>query len=314
MTPVLVLTSALLVEVRLRLPNSLHPVAWLGKLAQALIDRAPLAPRWPALLAGAAIALFVPAFVYGLAHAAFAALHRFPLAEAGAQALALYTSVCLFTLLDAARDLRRTLECGEITAARPKLAALCSRGADGLGARELSNGAIASLAENLTDAVVAPLLALVLFGVEGALAYRAVNTLDAMIGYRGRFESLGKGAARLDDLVNFVPGRLSALFLFAAAALLPGTSLSRGARVWWRDRNRTPSPNGGQAMAMAAGLLGVRLDKPPCYVLGEDLDEPRPSDISRAVALVRCAGLLAWACALLGAAEAGLGGIWRLHG
>jgi adenosylcobinamide-phosphate synthase len=309
---VLVLAGALLAETRLRLPNALHPVAWLGSAAGALVARAPLAPKWRALSAGAAIALVVPAGVFLLARAALSALAPFPVARAALELLMLYTSVCLFGLLGAARDVLSAMERGDIELGRARLTALCSRDPSTLDAAGVANGTIASLAENLTDAVIAPLCALLLFGVEGALAYRAINTLDAMIGYRGRYEWLGKPAARLDDLVNLLPGRLAALSLFLAGAITSGVSVGRGARIWSRDRRLTPSPNGGHPMAMAAGLLGVRIDKPGSYVLGHELALPQPRDVERAIALVRRAGLLAFALALLGVAFVGLGGVWGL--
>jgi adenosylcobinamide-phosphate synthase len=309
---VLVLAGALLAETRLRLPNALHPVAWLGSAAGALVARAPLAPRGRALLAGVAIALIVPAGVFLLARAALTALAPFPAVRAALELLILYTSVCLFGLLGAARDVLSALRQGDLELGRAQLTALCSRDPSTLGARGVASGAIASLAENLTDAVIAPLCALLLFGVEGALAYRAINTLDAMIGYRGRYEWLGKAAARLDDLVNLLPGRLAALALFLAGASMSGVSLGRGVRIWSRDRRLTPSPNGGHPMAMAAGLLGVRIDKPGSYSLGQELEPPEPRDLERAITLVRRAGLMAFAVALLGVALVGLGGVWGL--
>jgi len=308
--PALVLAGALLAETRLRLPNALHPVAWLGSAAGALIARAPLAPRGRALLAGAAIALVVPGGVFLLARAALAALAPLPLAHAALQVVMLYASVCLFGLLGAARDVLSALERDDVALARSRLPALCSRDPSSLDAVGLANGTIASLAENLTDAVVAPLCALLLFGVEGALAYRAINTLDAMIGYPGRYEWLGKAAARLDDAVNLLPGRLAALLLLAAGASMKGVTLAGGVRIWRRDRGLTPSPNGGHPMAMAAGLLGVRIDKPASYTLGRELELPGPSDVARAIVLVRRAGLFACALALLGVTRLGLGGLW----
>jgi adenosylcobinamide-phosphate synthase len=311
-TSVLVLAGALLAETRLRLPNALHPVAWLGSAAGALIARAPLGPKWRALLAGATIALLVPASVFLLARAALSALAPLPAARAALEVLMLYASVCLFSLLGAARDVRSALEQGDLPLGRSRLTALCSREPSTLDAVGVANGTIASLAENLTDAVVAPLCALLLFGVEGALAYRAINTLDAMIGYRGRYEWLGKAAARLDDFVNLIPARLAALSLLAAGVSVSGVSLGRGIRTCWRDRSLTPSPNGGHPMAMTAGLLGVRIDKPDAYALGRELALPQPHDVARAIVLVRRAGLLAFALALLGVARVGLGGLWGL--
>jgi adenosylcobinamide-phosphate synthase len=216
----------------------------------------------------------------------------------GLQVFLVYACVCLFGLLDAAGQLAAALalEAG-LPAARERLRWLCSRDPSQLEEPALVNGAIESLAENLSDSVVAPLFFLCWFGLPGAVVYRGVNTLDAMIGYRGRYEWLGKAAARLDDVLNWLPARITALLLWLAALSCMRAQqldLARGLRVWRADHARTPSPNGGHPMAMAAGLLGVQLDKPDCYVLGQGLALPARADLSRSLCLCRRAGLLAF--------------------
>lgn len=308
-----VLLGAVLAETRLRLPNALHPVAWLGSLASVFIARAPLAPPVLALALGAGMAVALPCAVYALGAWLVQATAAWPFAQAAVQGVALFSSIALFGLLDAARAVQRALDAGALDEARSKLSWLCSRDPSALDASAVANGAIESLAENLSDAVVAPLCALIAFGVEGALAYRAINTLDAMIGYRGKYEWLGKPAARLDDLVNLIPARLTALLLWLAAIAMPTgarVSLARGLQTWRRDRGATPSPNGGHPMAMAAGLLGLRLDKPGVYVLGRELAAPVAGDIARAIGLVQRAGLLSFACALACVARIGLRGLY----
>jgi adenosylcobinamide-phosphate synthase len=131
-----------------------------------------------------------------------------------------------------------------------------------------------------------------------------------MIGYHGKYEWLGKAAARFDDLANLVPARLTALLLWAAGAGLNGVSLARGAQVWSRDHSRTPSPNAGHPMAMAAGLLGLRLDKPGHYALGEGSPAAASEDIPRAIRLCRRAGLLALACTAVAVYRFGLDGAY----
>jgi adenosylcobinamide-phosphate synthase len=310
----LVLAGALLAETRLRLPNALHPVAWFGSVANALIARAPLGPPALSFATGLVLALALPAAVFALATLTLRATEAVPAVHAALQGLALFSSVALFGLLDAARNVQRALDAGSLEQARAKLSWLCSRDPRELEASGIANGAIESLAENLSDAVVAPLCAMLVFGVEGALAYRAINTLDAMVGYRGKYEWLGKAAARLDDLANLIPARATAALLWLAAVTLswsdPRISMARGLRTWWRDRGATPSPNGGHPMAMAAGLLGLRLDKPGVYVLGAEHAVPVASDIARAVRLVQRAGLLSFACALGCVARIGLRGLY----
>jgi adenosylcobinamide-phosphate synthase len=283
-------------DVFVRVPDALHPVAWFGRLASTIIDAAPTADAVRAGAAGVAIAFGLPALAVALVHGTLVLTEPWPLLRLALQGLLLYSCVCLFGLLDAAHMLARTLREHGVEAARPRLRWLCSRDPDQLDANGLANGTVESLAENLSDSVVAPLFYLACFGVEGAIAYRAINTLDAMIGYHGKYEWLGKAAARLDDLANLVPARLTALLLWVASIGLRGASLARGARVWSRDRARTPSPNAGHPMAMAAGLLGLRLDKPGHYALGEGSPAAAPEDIPRAIRLCRRAGLLAVGC------------------
>jgi adenosylcobinamide-phosphate synthase len=160
----------------------------------------------------------------------------------------------------------------------------------GLDAGQCASAAIESLAENVADSVAAPLLAYAAFGLPGAAAYRVVNTADAMFGYRGETEWLGKAAARLDDLLNWVPSRLSALALTGAAVVLGD---ARGAwRTRRREARRTASPNAGHPMAAMAGALGRRLEKPGHHVLGDGLPEPGPADVRAAVRLAGAASTL----------------------
>ena len=129
----------------------------------------------------------------------------------------------------------------------------------------------------------------------GAVAYRAVNTLDSMLGFRGPNEYLGKAAARLDDLVNFIPARLSALLLLASGAVM-GLSVTRAWRGMLRDQRITESPNAGWTMGAAAWLLGIELEKPGHYRLGQGLRDPQAGDIA---AVTRLSGYTAALGALL---------------
>ncbi len=161
----------------------------------------------------------------------------------------------------AGRDVRRALA-SDTEAARARLAALVSRSPD-LDPPLIVSATIESLAENLTDSVVSPLLYYALLGLPGALAYRAVNTMDAMLGYRDEREYVGKAAARSDDAANWVPTRIAALLLVAVSAFT-GTA----GRAWWafRTQHRPEyGPNKTLAIATMAGSLGVQLRKPGAY-------------------------------------------------
>ncbi|MEM9380911.1 MAG: CobD/CbiB family cobalamin biosynthesis protein, partial [Planctomycetota bacterium] len=173
----------------------------------------------------------------------------------------------------------------------------CSRDPGSLDASELAGAGISSLAENSCDSYVAPWMWYALLGVPGALAYRAVNTLDAVVGYRGRLERLGKASARLDDVLNVVPARLSACLMIAAGARSSAVA-RRAWQVTRRDARKTPSPNGGWPMAAMAGLLGVVLAKPGVYRLGDGGRRPGATDVGDARRIGASTATLAAALAL----------------
>ena len=278
-------------------PSSVHPVVWMGRAVTVLQRWAPESPV-AAFLYGCAIVAAVVGISSALAWLVVTALMWLgPLAYVAGGAVALRTTFTVRGLSAAADETRRALEEGRLGEARASLRSLVSRDPSTLSAPLVAASAIESVAENTTDSYVGPWLAFALLGVPGAMAYRAVNTLDSMIGYRGRYEYLGKAAARLDDAVNLVPARVSALLLLAAGAMgrLP---VSRAWRTVRRDSGRTASPNAGVTMSAMAGLLGTRLEKPGHYCIGQDMREPEPRDIGEAVRIAERAALLAVVAAL----------------
>ncbi|MCW2529312.1 MAG: cobalamin biosynthesis protein CobD [Pseudonocardiales bacterium] len=180
----------------------------------------------------------------------------------------------------------------DLPAARERLTHLVGRDPSGLDEAEIARAAVESVAENTSDAVVAPLFWGALLGVPGLLGYRAINTLDAMVGHHSsRYERFGWASARLDDLSNLIPARLTAL-LTAAVAPVVGGSFRATRRVERRDGFRHPSPNSGHCEAAFAGALGIRLGGRNVYgdrveerpVLG-DGPVPGRADLSRAAQL-----------------------------
>jgi adenosylcobinamide-phosphate synthase len=171
----------------------------------------------------------------------------------------------IFALL-AVRDLDlqswaaiKALRAGDIELARERLSRIVGRDTAALDEAEIVRGAIETVAENLSDAVVAPLFYLALAGPVGMAAYKAVNTMDSMVGYRSeRYREFGRFAARADDIANFVPARITAA-LICACAVLPGFRTRDAFRIALRDGASQPSPNAGWPEAAAAGALGVRL-------------------------------------------------------
>ncbi|KQU90085.1 cobalamin biosynthesis protein CobD [Variovorax sp. Root318D1] len=280
-----------------------HPVVWMGRYlgwigSRAAPHAADARPRdLPLFLAG------------GLAWGVGAML-------SGALALALQESAALwlpgwaaalvlglaFKPLFAWRMLRTEVLAVEsalgvsLEAGRAQLARLVSRDVSVLNEREVRESAIESLAENLNDSLVAPLFWFVLLGLPGAAVYRFANTADAMWGYRGERNGrewtwFGKWAARADDVLSWLPARLTALLLALAAWQWP-MGMAREAR-------RTPSPNSGWPMAAMALLLGVRLAKPEVYVLNAEGRPAEAADTNRAAQLGGRAVLVLAVCASL---------------
>lgn len=279
-------------------PTRVHPVVWMGNLQKALRRLAPRRPA-PALLWGGLMALAGPVLFGG--GAALLLAHVGSVAEWLLAVYLLKSSFAVRGLAGAARGVRRALAADDLPGARLALRSLVSRDATSLTPAQMAAAAIESVAENCSDSIVAPLVFYVAGGVPAALAYRAINTLDAMIGYRGELEWLGKAAARLDDVANLLPARLTALLLMLASPA-GGGSRGRAIATWARDSSLTASPNAGHPMAAMAGALGVELEKPGAYRLGAGFRTPDGRDITRAVRIMAGAAALAVALVLVAVA------------
>ncbi len=286
------LVLGLLADFALGEPRRFHPVRGIG----ALLTR--LRPRGRAEGAVAVVAVVGGAAT--VAALARRVTQRLPGAAAEVvEGLLLKPAFSLRALVAAGRGVRRALEIGDLVGARHRAGRdLVGRPTDSLAPWEVSSAAVESLAENLTDAFVAPLLAWAVGGLPGAWAYRAANTADAMWGHRSpEWVARGWAAARLDDAANLVPSRIAAAAIVLAAPLVGG-SAARALSVARRDARRTASPNAGWAMAAAAGALGVRLEKRDAYALNQGARLPGSADVERAERLVALAGV-GFALALL---------------
>lgn len=277
-------------------PRRWHPVAGFGQVAGALERRLHRPDRtagavFTALAVGGPVALG--------AVAAVATRHR-PVSRAVLVAVGTWTVLGGRTLRREAAIMGRTLRDGDLPAARERLGNLCGRDPSTLDESELARATVESVAENTSDAVVAPLLWGAVAGLPGLLGYRAANTLDAMVGHRSeRYARFGTPAARLDDLLNLVPSRLTGLLTIAVAPVANGDR-DRAWRVWRRDRNDHPSPNAGQCEAAMAGALGVRLGGRNMYFGRSEVrpflgDGPRPEarHLKRAARISGAVGLAA---------------------
>jgi adenosylcobinamide-phosphate synthase len=273
-------------------PNRWHPVAWLGSIIAAGRRRLASGSPLRLLVMGALLTIGVAT---GAALAGTLTARGAALGPAGIVVEAVALSACLSVrgLWRAASQVARALDAGDLSAARAALSFhLVSRPSHDLSAGEVAAATVESVAENLTDSVLAPALFYLAFGLPGAALYRAINTADAMIGYRdGVLEHFGKLAARADDVLNVVPARLAALAI-VVAALFVGASPGGALAALWRDRGRTASPNAGWTMAAMAGALRVRLVKRSAYVLG-DGPLPTSAHIHQSLRVVTLAFVLA---------------------
>ncbi|OGO32494.1 MAG: cobalamin biosynthesis protein CobD [Chloroflexi bacterium RBG_16_56_11] len=298
---IILLVLAVVVDLALgEPPNTFHPVAWMGSAVSFLEKFGPRASPagqffYGVLITALIVALFaVPAY-YLLAYIARSVeynRHFGLLVYIIAATFLLKSTFSIRGLRRAAQKIRALLLEEHETEARFELHALVSRDTKELTQPLMVSAAVESVAEGTCDSLVAPLFYYLLLGIPGAIAYRAVNTLDAMIGYHGKYEYLGKFAARLDDVANFIPARLAAMLLVVAAWLTQKTG-----RLAWRtalrEHTKTESPNAGWPMAAMAGALDARLEKPGHYILGEDKKKLQPATIDNAVKVFSLAAL-AW--------------------
>ncbi len=287
----IVLAAALVADWALgEYPSALHPVVWIGKAISAAMRLAPRQGRWRQLLFGAMLTLGICALSAGLTFLMLRWAAGFPIVQILVGVFFLKASFALWELKRAADRVVRPLQRGDLSQAREALRSLCSRDPSCLDEPALLAAVIESLAENLCDSFIAPLCYWTVFSIPGAMGYRAINTLDAMIGYRGRFEYVGKTAAHLDDVANWLPARLTAGLLLLAGCLT-GKNIAAGWRILRRDGAKTPSPNGGRPMSAMAGLLGVELEKKGVYILGDPREPLTPQKVRQAWLLVCIASM-----------------------
>ncbi len=225
------------------------------------------------------------------------AARRSPVLEAATTALTTWVVLGGASLADEGTAMGRLLDAGDLDGARGRLAHLCGRDAAHLDEQGLARATVESIAENTSDAVVAPLVWGAIAGVPGLVGYRAANTLDAMVGHRSpHYLRFGWASARLDDALNLAPARLAAM-LTAACAPVVGGSAGGAWRTWRRDAAAHPSPNAGQIEAAFAGALEIRLGGRTVYghtaeqrpIMGEGRTADA-GDVTRGVELSRVIG------------------------
>jgi len=295
---------AILIELCAGYPQALlrtvgHPVTWIGRLIAALdrlLNRNTADAYWRRG-AGIAAILLLLGIVGTIAFIVEHELLRLPFGLI-AVAIVASTLIAQRSLHRHVADVADALERNGLAAGRVAVAKIVGRDPQTLDAAGVARAAIESLAENFSDAVVAPVFWMAIAGLPGAALYKAINTADSMIGHRTpRHEAFGWAAARLDDLVNLPASRLSALFLVAAATLSKNASAAAAWRTVLRDASRHRSPNAGYPEAAMAGALGLSLAGPRVYggvpiddaTMGDGRRDATAADIRRALLLYRYA-------------------------
>jgi adenosylcobinamide-phosphate synthase len=295
----LILFLALVIDLTLgEPPRVIHPVAWMGKVASFLIkggsDRLPTVQ----FLYGLGVVLvtagvfvvpvyFIPFYLKNLSLVAYVVI----------AAVILKTSFSLKELRRAALRVKNLLAEDKLAEARFELRSLVGRDTGKLDKSLMVSAAVESVAENSCDSFVAPLFYFLLFGVPGAVAYRVINTLDAMIGHHGEFEYLGKFAARLDSAANFIPARITALTMVLSSWICRKKA-SAAWQIMLRDRGKIESPNAGWTMSAIAGALGVQLEKVGYYKLGDNHNSLSLSTIDASLQIVTATALI-WSLLLI---------------
>lgn len=282
-----------------------HPVSWMGKIISALEPRFRSLP-WKETLSGAIFAVTLIAGTWLAVYLCLklaGAVH--PALRIGLEIVLIYYALSVCSLKQMALAVFEPLSRGDLARAKHNVAQIVGRDVSKLDSPGVSRATVETVAENLVDGVISPLIFAVLGGAPLALAYKMVNTLDSMIGYKNEtYLFFGKAAARIDDLVNYIPARISVLII-ALAAQLKYRSGFRALQFALRQGRRHSSPNAGYPEASFAGALQIKLGGPNYYFgtlinkpyIGENFQDTIPADIKTACSLMLCSSLLMFAAA-----------------
>ena len=288
-----------------------HPVRWMGRctqFAESLLRRLGQSAN-DELMGGAALtAVLVGASYLGTAKAIAMAYRIGTVTGTATEILLGWTCVASRDLIDESLAVIRALEQEDLARARQRLSRIVGRDTHSLSQTEINRAIIETLAESACDGIVAPLVYMAIGGVPMAMAYKAVNTLDSMIGHTDqRYLYFGKLAARLDDVANYLPARVTAAGLATAAGLGSGTRATSAWRIWRRDGGKHKSPNAGQPESAMAGALQVRLGGDNTYageriaapLLGAEFERPMRHHAKQALRLVAAVSLLTAVAAIM---------------
>lgn len=274
-------------------PNRLHPTAWMGRLiaiiTPKLKNRDPNTEKVKGIIATVVIVSLVALVThYFLSIVEFLGM----IALTVVSVFLLKSTIAIRGMELHARSVMDALSNNDIVTARQKLSKIVGRDTSQLDEQHIISATIESVGESTVDGITSPIFYYALFGIPGALAYRAINTLDSMIGYKDDYHrNIGWFAAHLDTIANYIPARITA-FLMVIASRMIGADWKNSLYIMNRDRYNTPSKNGGWPMATIAGALRVRLEKIGYYSLGEESEHLTLQHCERAISIMKVTALL----------------------
>jgi adenosylcobinamide-phosphate synthase len=288
-----------------------HPVRLMG----TAIARGETALRRPhqskaeELIAGATLTVVLVSASYSLTRLVIRRAYRHSKVLGGLTEVVLgWTCLAAHNLEQEATFVTKALDSGDVALARQRLARIAGRDTQQLDIHEISRAVIETVAESASDGIIAPLFYMSIGGVPLAMAYKAVNTLDSMIGHAdARYFYFGKAAARIDDAMNYPPARLTALAIVAASWICGGSDAQTAWKIWRRDGSKHKSPNAGQPESAMAGAFRVRLsggnfydgEPVPAEPIGEEFPSPQPHHARKAIRMVSAVTLLGLGAGIL---------------
>jgi adenosylcobinamide-phosphate synthase len=282
------------------IPHPVRGFGWAIRFLERPLRRPSNSSRWERF-AGVVLALGLPAAVFSLSYwLIYGLLMSRPIIQSLVIILMAYTTLATRSLHQEAARVITALEAGKVTEARRWLSWIVGRDTENLTREEMIKATLETMAENLSDGVMAPLFYLLIGGAPLALAFKAASTLDSMVGYKNdRYRHFGWASARLDDLWNYLPARITALLIVLVSRAW-GFSWKQAWIIWRRDGRRYPSPNAGLPQAALAGALQIRLGGPAIYegvksekpFLGDDRAEITLVEYGRTVTVLYASSVL----------------------
>ncbi len=292
---VFIFTLALLIDLVLgEYPDRIHPTIGIGKLIIYLKKKAkshnPHIEKTNGVLMALFIMLVVALPIFALLLWLRMSFGSIPYIIAGA--ILFKATFAIRGMGQYTKPIAAAIKTNDVDSARKWLPFIVRRDPNSLNERQIISASVESIAESTTDGITAPFFFYAIFGVPGAFAYRVVNTLDSMVGYKNNeYRNIGWFSAKLDTITNYVPSRLTA-YLMVTAAMFLGEKWRESWRILQRDKHKTASPNAGFTISAMAGALNIQLEKQGYYTLGDDHGSISPEDIGKALRVMTLAAVL----------------------